>query len=63
LLAAVFHEGIISVQQVQGDAAWPWATVDCALSSVVEHYLHTIKTAILAIFSYLFPAFIFVAST
>jgi hypothetical protein len=38
------------------------SVLERALSSVVEHYLHTIKTAILAIFSYLSPAFILVAS-
>jgi hypothetical protein len=33
-----------------------------ALSSAVEHYLHTIKREILARFSHLFPALIYIAS-
>jgi hypothetical protein len=33
-----------------------------ALSSAVEHYLHTIKRAFLAIFSYLFLTVIFIAN-
>ena len=35
---------------------------DGAFSSAVEHYLHTIKMAILASFSHLFPALICIAS-
>jgi hypothetical protein len=39
------------------DIGWP-----CALSSAVEHYLHTIKMAILASFSHLFLTLICIAS-
>jgi hypothetical protein len=46
-----------------GEAGMGWlGRASCALSSAVEHYLHTIKMAILASFSHLFHAFICIAS-